>query len=489
TVEANNNIRILQLEELQEIEKILAELSAMMGECAEELINNYKNYIELELYFAKAKLGERCNMPKIGNKVDLKNAKHPLIKNAVPIDISVEGVLIISGSNMGGKTAALKTVGLLTLMTLCGLLIPAKGEIKIFSKILVDIGDNQDIEQGLSSFSSHILRITDILEKADSDTLVLLDEPMNGTDPLEGGALSVAIIDELRGRGVNVIATTHYQELKLYAMNTDGVKCSSVEFDLETLTPKYRLINTAGASYAFHISKKLGLSEDIIENAKNLLNDENKGFEKALDELRLKTEELNEKTEEIEKLKLETQKNAELVKRQSELANREIENARRKAETIIDSVKAKTNGMLTDLEKLIKEQKRAEAEKLVEETFKELEPPKEESKPAKLQKGKKIILTGPDFPREKRNTNFNRVAKSELDIRGYDCNQGLMEMEEFINDAILAGKSQVTIIHGRGTGVLRNACQNRLKHMKAIKSYRNGKYGEGEDGVTIVLLK
>jgi DNA mismatch repair protein MutS2 len=488
TVEANNNIRLLQIEELQEIEKILAELSQMVGENAEDLLVNYENYIELELYFAKAKLGERCNTPKIGNKISLKDAKHPLIKNAVPVDIELNGVLIISGSNMGGKTAALKTVGLLTLMTLCGLLIPAKGEIRIFSKILVDIGDNQDIEQGLSSFSSHLIHIIDILENADKDTLILLDEPMNGTDPVEGGALSVAIIDELRKKEANIIATTHYQELKLYAMNTEGVKCSSVEFDLETLTPKYKLIDTVGSSYALYISKKLGLPENIIKNAEQIISEDSKDFEKAIEELRIKNEELESIKLEIEALKNDMKNNAEIIKKQAEISKTEIENAKKRANNIIDETKAKTNGMLTELERLIKEQKRSEAEKLVEKTFAELE--QKENKPVKLEKGKKIILTGPDdFPRERRQTNFNRAAKSELDIRGYDCNEGLMEMEGFINDAILAGKSQVTIIHGRGTGALRNACQARLKNMKAIKSYRNGKYGEGEDGVTIVVLK
>jgi DNA mismatch repair protein MutS2 len=271
-------------------------------------------------------------------------------------------------------------------------------------------------------------------------------------------------------------------------MNTGGVRCSSVDFDLETLTPKYKLIDTVGSSYALYISRKLGLPENIIKNAEQIISEDSKDFEKAIEELRVKSEELEQTKLEIEALKNDAKNNAELIKKQAEISKTEIENARKKANNIIDETKAKANGMLTELERLIKEQKRAEAEKLVEKTFSELE--QKENKPVKLEKGKKIVLTGPDdFPRERRQTNFNRAAKSELDIRGYDCNEGLMEMEGFINDAILAGKSQVTIIHGRGTGALRNACQARLKNMKAIKSYRNGKYGEGEDGVTIVILK
>jgi DNA mismatch repair protein MutS2 len=545
-VEANNNIRMLEIEELNEIERILAELSMECGQVSDKIIQNFNIYSELCLYFAKAKLAVDMNAfaPKLTRNggLKLKNARHPLLfKKAVPINIEITdetNVVVITGSNMGGKTVALKTAGLLSLMLMCGLLIPAdeKSEVCVFSKIFADIDSRQNIEQNLSTFSASMLNICKIIENSDKNTLVLIDELCSGTDPAEGASLATAIIENLRKKGTKVILTTHFEELKIFALQTDGVVNASFEFDINNLSPTYKLnIGTPGSSYAFAISEKLGLPTEIIQNAIFLLENETKRFNDVIAELEIQRKDFEKKTQELEKIKAKLEEQLENQRDYVEICEREIENARKKAENIVDTVKAKSNNMLTELEKLIKQQNKSAAEHLIEDTLADISgkisPPKPVQNldiPVNVKIGDNVLLLDrgsegvvitdisngqvfvqmgavrtktpvnnlkilPPKPKnskkpERKNTNFNRTAKSELDIRGTTASEGVLEIERFINDAVLANKYTICIIHGRGTGVLRDACHRKLKSLSAVKSFRLGVYGEGGDGVTIVTL-
>lgn len=568
-VEANNDIRILQGQEQDEIHRIIAEFSMECAEMKEQLISSYNAAAELNLYFAKANLAAkmRAMLPEISDDgiIVLNKARHPLIdpEKVVPINFSLGTdyhSLIITGPNTGGKTVVLKTVGLLTLMTMCGLLIPASdgSRISVYKNILVDIGDQQSIENNLSTFSSHINRVKEILDEADSESLVLLDELGSGTDPVEGAALAVAIIERIRMFGATLVTTTHYQELKMYALDTEDVENASCEFDVETLHPTYRLIiGSPGKSNAFAISKSLGIDDDIIKYAKSLISEDNRKFEKIIDNLertRIQLEENNRLAEkyrtESERMKKELEEQREKLYDEKEA---ELEKARREAQQIVRNVQRESQALVDELDKLRKEKEnpdftqkaidaRHKQKATMNKLYNEANPVSESRNegyvlPRPLRKGdsvliadtnrKGIVVTPPDSngtcfiqagimktkidvkklrlvekqhpvkqPKKKGGVStkgvesrMTRKVSTELDIRGYAADEGVHEMEQFISDAIMSGVSMLTIIHGRGTGVLRDAIRRALRSHPSVKSFRKGVYGEGEDGVTIVELK
>ncbi|MCM1226069.1 MAG: endonuclease MutS2 [Clostridium sp.] len=565
-VEANNDIKILEAQEQEEIERIISELCSECGEYAEELIGGYDVCTELNLYFAKANLGAKMKAcaPKItcDGKLKLNKARHPLLdmKRAVPIDISLGescSALIITGPNTGGKTVALKTAGLLAAMVMCGMLIPVSDGsiVSVYKNILADIGDDQSIEQSLSTFSSHTNKIIEIIDLANENSLVLLDEPGSGTDPVEGAALASAIIERLKDQGAKLMVSTHYQELKLYAIETDDVENASCEFDPETLRPTFRLITgSPGKSNAFSISASLGMPQDVIEHAKRLVSDENARFEKVVEQLEESRRRLEAQNDELGRLKAEAEENSRKLKAQLDEIEKnkenQLEQARLKATSIIESVKAESNILMDELENLKKEKDKKDFAKKYSDiktkskqsfnkmydTANPLEKRSDDGYrlPRKLKKGDTVLVkdidkkgtlcSDPDDsgnvfvqigimktkvsilqlrlveeqkvtykskPVSTRNikSKLERKGTMELDIRGKSADEGVYEMEAFIDSAMLSGLSTVTIIHGKGTGILRAAIHQRLKSMKQVKSYRLGLYGEGENGVTIVELK
>lgn len=564
-VEANNEIRILKAREQAEIERITRELSAAVGENAAAISENFRLSQILELYFAKANLGAKMKAitPRLSEepKVVLKNAKHPLLDRDTAVPISVEigenySCLIITGPNTGGKTVAIKTVGLLTLMTMCGLMIPAGdgSVVGYFDRIFVDIGDEQSIEQSLSTFSSHITNVIGILNNAGERSLALIDELGSGTDPVEGAALAVSILTSLKNVGAKVLATTHYQEVKLFALETDGVENASCEFDVETLKPTYRLIvGVPGKSNAFAISQKLGMPSRVISRAEELVSSENRRFEQVIDQLESARKEL----EQLKESAAISERNAKMT--ESELKQKlsaleqekekELENARRRAVSIIEQTRAQSDILLNQLEELKKvKDKEAlrkgisdaksrtnsalnrmfdEANPVVERKVEDYVPPRpfKQGDTVRLADTSRegVLLTVPNMngvcyvqtgsmkvkttaknlrlvekkPEQKPagsvkkrvSSNMTRRGGMELDIRGKMGDEGVLEMERFIDSAIMAGLSQIVIIHGKGTGALRAAVQQALKRNPAVKSFRAGEYGEGEAGVTVVELK
>lgn len=564
-VEANNEIRILRSREQAEIERITREFSKELGENAAAITENFRLSQILELYFAKANLGAKMKAatPKIvpEPKVILNRARHPLLDPETAVPISVEigenyNCLIITGPNTGGKTVAVKTVGLLALMARCGLMIPAAegSVIGFFDKIFVDIGDEQSIEQSLSTFSSHMTNIIKIVNSATENSLVLIDELGSGTDPVEGAALAVSILTELKNYGAKVLATTHYQEVKIFALETDGVENASCEFDVDTLRPTYRLVvGVPGKSNAFGISQRLGMPEGIISRAKELVSTENQRFEAVIDELEKSRRELENLRESV----AISERNAKLTESelQQKLAQleaqkeKELENARQRALSIVEQTRAQSNKLLDELEELKKTKDREALRKGLSEaksgisgrlnklqdganpvTERKLEnyvPPRpfRERDTVKLaDTGREgTLLTLPNIKGEcyvqvgsmrvKTNSNnlrlvekktqpakpAGRIKKSvtsnmsrrggmELDIRGMMGDEGVMEMEKFIDGALMSGLSQVVIIHGKGTGALREAVHSALRRTPGVKSFRLGEYGEGEAGVTVVEL-
>lgn len=553
-VESNNEIRILKNEEKKEIEKILWELSKNVGIYAEKIKSSYQIAIDLNVIFAKAELAYsmKAFVPKINSegKIELKKARHPLIdkKNVVPIDINLGldfDTLIITGPNTGGKTVSLKTVGLLTLMTMCGLMIPAEenSSIAIFENILADIGDEQSIEQSLSTFSSHMKNIIEILENTDEKTLVLLDELGAGTDPIEGAALANAILEELRKKGSKIIATTHYAELKTFALTTSKVENGSFEFDIKSLKPTYKLlIGTPGSSNAFAISQKLGIESHIVERAKNLVSDENIKFEKVIKSLeknRIESEKYLKKAkilhEEIKKEKDNLENEKLKFKKQREI---EINKARHEAQKIVFKTTSKSNQILKRLEELEKTKSTSKdtlrlLKKDIENMEKSSDPVIEKTDdgyklPRKLKVGDEVLIFDIDkkatvleihsnseatvhagiiktrvpiknlrllkqkkTTAQTRSTTKNVKSKMstklfrEIDLRGLTALEATVELDKFIDDAILSGINQITIIHGKGTGVLRKEVWNYLKSHPNIKKFRLGNFGEGESGVTI----
>ncbi len=567
-VEANNDIRLLESKEQEEIERIIRELCSDCGSYADILCDNYNVVTELNLYFAKANLAAAMNasLPEITNNgiIKLKKARHPLIdKNkVVPINLDLGGAyqsLIITGPNTGGKTVALKTAGLMCAMIMCGLLVPVAdgSSISVFENILVDIGDSQSIEQNLSTFSSHTNKVIEILKLANSSSLILLDELGSGTDPVEGAALAVSVIESLMKSGAKLMVTTHYQELKIFALETDNVENASCEFDIETLRPTYRLIvGSPGKSNAFAISESLGMPKYIIERAKSRVSEENSRLENVIEKLEISRSDLEKQKDEIKALKAESETNALKLRTELESIERtkadELEKARLRAMSIIESTKATSNELIDELEKLRKEKDKKDFSKNVSEikskskqSFNKMydkanpvekrDLNKDYVLPRKLKRGdtvyvvdldKKGIISGePDgsefvfvqmgvmktkmkvsrlrlVEAEKvtyGNKSVRKIGKvggkierrgtMELDIRGCACDDGIYQLDSFLDSAVMSNISTVTIIHGKGTGLLRKAVHKRLKEHPSVKSFRLGVYGEGEDGVTIVELK
>lgn len=560
-VNANNALRELLIRERKEIERILAELSAEAASFRESICTGFSMLVALDVIFAKAKLSLHMDgiEPEVrtNGTIELIRARHPLIekKKVVPITVRLGtdfDTLIITGPNTGGKTVTLKTIGLLTLMGECGLHIPADhgSAISVFKSVLADIGDEQSIEQSLSTFSAHMKNIVSIVESCDDETLVLFDELGAGTDPTEGAALAIALIEFCRQCGSRVAATTHYAELKLFAMRTEGVMNASCEFDVETLRPTYRLlIGIPGKSNAFAISKRLGLSDLIIDKAKSYVNENDKNFEDVLTQLEQQRQQMETAKLEAERLKVET----EQMRSKSEAyyaeikAEREkaVKSARAEAQRIIDDARRTSNEVAEELKQLRKQMrdsadvqgsnaKQAELRRKLneaEEAFAVKQAVPERPKPSReikvgdvvellkfgtkatvlaiqkngsyeLQAGILKITAQPDevylieetqqqtkkiierSRREFRNT----ATATELDLRGMTVGEAISTLSVFLDSAMLANLAQVRIIHGKGTGALRKAVHDELKHNKAVKKYRLGVYGEGEDGVTIAEL-
>ncbi len=567
-VEANNDIRILEGKEQEEIERIIQELCHECGNYADILCESYKICTELNLYFAKSALAAKlkCSLPVITNdgKMNLKKARHPLIdyKKAVPININLGNeysTLIITGPNTGGKTVALKTAGLLSAMTMCGLLIPVAdgSSISIFKNILADIGDSQSIEQNLSTFSAHTNKVIEIINIADENSLVLLDELGSGTDPVEGAGLAVAVIKHLMSSGAKIMVTTHYQELKLFAINSPDVENASCEFDIATLKPTYRLIvGSVGKSNAFAISESLGMPSDIIEEAKSQVSEADSRLEDVIGKLEATRIELEKQKDDISRLRAEIAEHEKTIREERESIEKskaeELEKARLRAMTIIEQTKAESNELISELEQLKKEKDKKNfgdnvsgAKARSKQSFNKMydtanpidvrDPNAGYVLPRKLKRGDTVYVVdlqrkgivsgepdGSDFvfvqmgvmktkmnvsrlrleEPEKvtyKNKSARRTGKvgvkverrgsMELDIRGCACDDGIYQLDSFIDRAVMSNISMVTIIHGKGTGVLRKAVQNRLKSHPSVKSYRSGVYGEGEDGVTIAELK
>ncbi len=566
-VEANNEIRLLQNEEQLEIERILEEFSARIGENASSTLDSFDALMEIDLLFAKSRLGDRMKavVPELNDEgiIDFHKARHPLIdKNkVVPVDISLGGdfdTLVITGPNTGGKTVALKTLGLLTLMVSCGMMIPvASGSTAtVFHHVLADIGDEQSIEQSLSTFSSHITKIIEILKTADDRSLVLTDELGAGTDPVEGAALAVAIIDALRQKGVRLAATTHYAEVKMYALETPGVENGCCEFDVATLSPTYRLlIGVPGRSNAFAISSRLGLPEEIIEGARGMVSNENTRFEDVVSDLETARQQLEQEIEDAESARRKAAElRAEMERQkaeQSERLRKIEEQARDQAKALVERTRSQTDLLLNELEDLKKQKNKAEFSERVaamrqgyqkridglrDEADPVAEKPREKAElPRALHAGDVVTLLSlgrqgtvmgnadkngsyqvqignmrvkcepsdlrleKSAPKEKKKPQSTartvrpgigqREARTELDIRGMASDEGLLEVDRFLDRCLLMGIKNVTIIHGKGTGVLRAAVQNHLRRLSFVKSQRPGLYGEGEMGVTVVELK
>ncbi len=566
-VEANNEIRILKNQEFIEIERIIRDMSEQVGLYADVLIQSYEAALKLEEYFAKSNLAGKMKavMPEICEEpvLVLKKARHPLIpsEQVVPTTIILGEEytsLIITGPNTGGKTVSLKTAGLLTLMTMCGLMVPAAdgSKVGVFSEILVDIGDEQSIEQSLSTFSSHMTNISRIIKSADDHTLILLDELGSGTDPIEGAALAVSILSYFKDIEARVMATTHYQEVKMYAIEQDGVENASCEFDVNTLKPTYKLITgVPGKSNAFAIAKRLGIGDDIINDAKKLVGEENKRFERVI-------ENLEKARQELENLKSAAETDArnarimaeELEKKQDNFEKQkefELNKARTQAMSIVEQTRFGAEKLMNELEEMKKEKEKADfsdkvkssrsktnsaLDKMYDKANPVIEKKSKYVLPRELRVGdtvrfldmgnKGTVISLPDAsgncvvqigmmktktnvenlelctdipqPQKKQSgrnvkkslqSNMTRKSSLEVDIRGMMTDEGVMEVDRFIDNCILGGIETVTIIHGKGTGALRAAVHDFLKHHKNVKNYRLGTYGEGEAGVTVVELK
>ncbi len=559
-VEANNDIRVLQSKEEAEIERILFDLSANVGSFARQISDNYECLTQLDLIFAKASLAYKmkASMPLINDDgiIELKKARHPLIdKNkVVPIDVHLGtdfSTLVITGPNTGGKTVTLKTIGLLTLMAMCGLMIPAgdNSRISVFDNVLADIGDEQSIEQSLSTFSAHMTNISSILKIADNKSLALIDELGAGTDPVEGAALATAILERLSSLGTITAATTHYAELKAYALNTAGVENACCEFDVATLRPTYKLsIGVPGRSNAFAISQKLGIDDEIIARSKKLVSREDRKFESVVRNLEKKRQALEEQLKDAEQKTLAAKKALEeaeeKVQRVKQQNDAEIQRAKEEASRIVAKTRAAALDVMESVERVQKEQKlSAEDKARLRQEIKNIEntaDPIEKAKPGdyklprKLKVGDTVLifdidkkatvleinpdgktvlvqagiiktradisnlrlLDAPKQQKPKSHGGNRTVTKqtdikavTEVDLRGMTATEAIMDLESAIDSAILSGINQITIIHGKGTGVLRREVKSFLKTCKAVKSFRLGVFGEGESGVTIATLK
>ena len=561
SVNANNALRELLIKEKKEIERILAELSAEAASYKDNIGQDYELLVGLDVIFARAKLSFRMDAtaPEIreDGSLELKQARHPLIDPKLVVPISVRlgtdfDTLIITGPNTGGKTVTLKTIGLLTLMAECGLHIPVRdgSHISVFEHVLADIGDEQSIEQSLSTFSAHMRNIVQVVEQCDRDSLVLFDELGAGTDPAEGAALAIALIEFCRKCGSKVAATTHYAELNVYAMRTPGVINASCEFDVETLKPTYKLlIGIPGKSNAFAISRRLGLPEEIITAARNTVSQNDLDFEDVLNQLEQQRQQMESAREEAEALRAETEKTKKQsdayyaeIKKQKEKAEQQ---ARREAQIILDEARRTANAVYDELKALRKQmkdvadaqginQKQADLRRQLNEAEAKLSPRKEQvsrPKPSRaikagdtvellklgtkatvlavnkdgtyqLQAGIMKVNVKPDevylleneptqvkkFIDKTRREFKNEAQSPELDLRGMDALEASAVLTIFLDNAYMANLQQVRIIHGKGTGVLRKMVHDELKKNRHVKKYRLGVYGEGEDGVTIAEL-
>lgn len=560
-VEINNDIRTLQLKEQDEIKRILKKLSILLLSVHEDIISNQNNMAELDFIFAKGSLGIefKGTRPEINSNgiIDIKKARHPLLnsKKVVPIDLYLGkdyNTLVITGPNTGGKTVTLKTLGLLTIMAQSGLLIPCNEESKIavFEEVFSDIGDEQSIEQSLSTFSSHMTNIVNILDKVNSKSLVLFDELGAGTDPTEGAALAISILNTLLEKKIRTCATTHYSQLKLFALNTPGVKNGSVEFDIKTLSPTYKLtIGIPGKSNAFEISRQLGLSESIIDDARSIISDEEQSFEDILNKIDLDRKEIEESKKRQVKLEEELQilrqrLDLEIQKSKDE-KNRIIEDAKDEAYNILNDAKKESAELLKELKFLSKSNEDNISAKAVEienrfnkhlnkkNSNKSLLKVNKNNNKDEIKVGDTVeilgmggigeVVTSPSrkgdvqvqvgimkvnanvknlklvesdeqkkasnsiksIIKSKTNSNLNK----ELDLRGKNIEEAIYEIDKFLDDAYIVGLKEISIIHGKGTGVLRKGVQNYLRGHKFVKKFRDGEFNEGGHGVTVVELK
>ncbi len=563
-VKANNELRELAAKEKLEIERILAELSADCAEHRDDIESDYLNLVRLDLIFAKAKLSYKLDCMEAGLEhergIVLIRARHPLLDQAKAVPISLElgssfNTLVITGPNTGGKTVSLKTIGLLAAMNQCGLHIPAAdgSNLPVFSHILADIGDEQSIEQSLSTFSAHMTNIVSILDECDERSLLLFDELGAGTDPTEGAALAIAIIEEGRRRGAVIAATTHYAELKVYATNEPGVQNASCEFDIETLRPTYHLlVGIPGKSNAFAISRRLGLDEKIIDDARRRVGTESASFEATIEKLEQTRVQLEKERGEAERLRREAEEhNKKLAFKQAELDVR-LEKAdlkaRREAERVLAEARETAEQTFTELDEMRRRINEEENAQSINDARNELRrrlneagdglrvkaqiPQSDEKSARELRVGdvvqikamgvkatvqaisadrtltlkagiltvqaredEVLLLEGEKAPQPKgvkkgSGTQLRTSAMaSEIDLRGMEVIDGVMAAEQYIDSAVMNKLKTVTIIHGKGTGALRAAIQQMLRKNKAVKSFRLGRYGEGETGVTVVELK
>ncbi|NLT58479.1 MAG: endonuclease MutS2 [Clostridiales bacterium] len=563
-VEANNELKLLRAREQDEIERILAELSAFVSQQSDPILLNYELIVEIDFVFSKARLSYSMGAyaPELSARggIDLRRARHPLIPReaVVPIDIRLGGgvdTMVVTGPNTGGKTVTLKTLGLLHLMAASGLHLPAEAgsEVAVFANVFCDIGDEQSIEQSLSTFSSHMVNIIRILEVADAHSLVLLDELGAGTDPIEGAALATAILERLRAQGARVAATTHYAELKTYALNTEGVLNASCEFDLETLRPTYRLIlGVPGRSNAFAISERLGMDPAVVARAAELTSSGAQAFEEVLAELENRRQQMERRLQEAAQERDRANRiRAELALEQERFRlqrDRELEQAAVESKRRVAMAREMYNRTIEELEALRRERDAADfGEKLDEarqrlrrqlrRASEELDPvlPKEQGDtvlPRALRVGDLVhirtldkrgeVLSPPDdrgnvalrvgiINTKAKLTDLTLVneqpdlterltaarrgdkpvssMKAELDLRGMNGDEGCLELDRYLDEAALHGLETAVIIHGKGTGALRAAVQEFLRGHPHVRSFRRGAFGEGEDGVTVVELR
>ncbi len=568
-VEANNEIKVLQGKEQEEIDRILFELSAEAGSFYDGIKASYECAVELDVIFAKAKLAYdmKAMTPALNDsgRIVLNKARHPLIdpKKVVATDIRLGtdfDSLIITGPNTGGKTVSIKTLGLFSLMAMCGLMLPAgdRSEVSVFENVFADIGDEQSIEQSLSTFSSHMTNIVRIINSSNDRSLVLIDELGAGTDPVEGAALAMAVLERIHEKGAKIAATTHYAELKVYALETPGVENGCCEFDVASLKPTYRLlIGVPGRSNAFAISSRLGIESSVIERAKDLVSNENASFEDVIESLEKSRQDYEAKKNEAESIRIEAAKaKADAQKYKDsieELRKTELEKAQQQAQRIVEQAKRSAYALVSELEQLKKESAKAadkaeaarRAKQLLKKSlgeFDDITNPvtaalADESNyivPISIKIGDEVLLAdigktatvtalenkkgevevlagiikmrtpksnlrlSKNRRTEKKQTAPKKVQhefkvagaeKAECDLRGMNIEEGIMELERHLDRCMRLGLNEISVIHGKGTGVLRRGIQDYLRKCKYVKSFRLGTFGEGESGVTIVTLK
>ena len=568
-VEANNEIKVLQGKEQEEIDRILFDLSAEAGSFYDGIKSSYECAVELDVIFAKAKLAYdmKAMTPALNDsgRIILNKARHPLIdpKKVVATDIRLGtdfDSLIITGPNTGGKTVSIKTLGLFSLMAMCGLMVPAgdRSELSVFDRVFADIGDEQSIEQSLSTFSSHMTNIVRIINGSNEHSLVLIDELGAGTDPVEGAALAMAVLERIHEKGAKIAATTHYAELKVYALETPGVENGCCEFDVASLKPTYRLlIGVPGRSNAFAISARLGIESSVIERAKDLVSNENASFEDVIESLEKSRQDYEAKRDEAEAIRIEEAKvkaDAQKYKDSIEsLRKRELDKAQEQAARIVEQAKRSAYALVNELEELKKESAKAKdkteaarrAKQLLKKSlgeFDDITNPvtaalADESNyivPTSIQIGDEVLLAdigktatvtalenkkgevevlagiikmrtpksnlrlSKNRRKEKKQTAPKKAQhefkvagadKTECDLRGMNVEEGIMELERHLDRCMRLGLNEISVIHGKGTGVLRRGIQDYLRKCKYVKSFRLGTFGEGESGVTIVTLK